>query len=98
MRVDTYKMKLKLASLYGQSVYDTDRRPFQQHEISQIITDREQGIAYVYCSHWQKPRRYTSAALPGMCIDWMLWKANMIIINTHITIFTRRRLTWDEKY
>lgn len=98
MRVDNYKMKLKLNSLYGQSVYDTDCRPFQQHEISQIITDRKNGIAYVYCSQWQKPRRYTSAALPDMCINWMLTKANMISVNKRITIFTRRRLAWDEKY
>ena len=98
MRVDNYKMKVKLFSLYGKSVYDTDRRPFQQHEISQIITDRENGIAYVYCSHWQKPRCYTSAALPNMCVEWMLSKANMVSINKRITIFTRRSLAWDEKY
>lgn len=98
MRVDNYKMKVKLNSLYGQSVYDTNSRPFQQHEISQIITDREHCIAYVYCAHWQKPRCYTSAALPDMCINWMLTKANMISVNKRITIFTRRRLAWDEKY
>lgn len=100
MRVDNYKMKVKLNRfrLYGQSVYNTGSRPFQQHEISQIITDRESGIAYVYCSHWQKPRRFTSAALPNMCVEWMLTKANMISINKHITIFTRRRLAWDENY
>ena len=98
MRVDTYKMKLKLSSLYGQSVYDTDRRPSQPHEISQIITDREHGIAYVYCSHWQKPRRYTFAALPNMCVVWMLSKAVIIAVNKNITICTRRRLAWDEKY
>ena len=98
MRVDNYKMKLKLNSLYVQSVYDTDRRPFQQHEISQIITDRENGIAYIYCSHWKTPRRFTSAALPNMCVNWMLTKANMVSINKRITIFTRRRLAWDEKY
>lgn len=98
MRVDTYKMKAKLNSLYGQSVYDTDCRPFQQHEISQIITDRENGIAYVYCSHWQKPRRYTFAALPNMCVVWMLSKAVIIAVNKNITICTRRRPQWDEKY
>lgn len=98
MRVDNYKMKLKLNSLYGQAVYDTDRRPFQQHEISQIITDRENGIAYVYCSHWKAPRRYTFAALPNMCVVWMLSKAVIIAVNKNITICTRRRLHWDEKY
>lgn len=98
MRVDTYKMKTKLISLYGQSVYDTDARPFQQHEISQIITDRENGIAYVYCSHWERPRRFTFAALPNMCIEWMLTKAVIIAVNKNVTICTRRRLRWDEKY
>lgn len=98
MRVDNYKMKLFNFSLYGKSVYDTDRRPFQPHEISQIITDRENGLAYVYCSHWKTPRRFTSAALPNICVNWMLTKANMVSINKRITIFTRRRLDWDEKY
>lgn len=100
MRVDNYKMKVKLScfSLYGKSVYEKDRHLFSMHEISQIITDRENGIAYVYCSHWKTPRRYTSAALPDTCINWMLTKANMVSINKNITIFTRRRLAWDEKY
>lgn len=100
MRVDNYKMKAKLNrfQLYGKSVYEKDRRLFSMHEISQIITDRENGIAYVYCSHWQKPRRYTFAALPNMCVVWMLSKAVIIAVNKNITICTRRSLAWDEKY
>lgn len=98
MRVDTYKMKIKLNRLYGQSVHDTGRRPFSQHEISQIITDRENGVAYVYCAHWKTPRRFTFTALPTMCVEWMLSKSVIIAVNKNITVCTRRRLHWDEKY